>query len=442
MLEVADLARRYGDVVALDGLSFTVEPGQLFGFVGPNGAGKTTTMRIILGVLEPDARRGALARAAGRPRDAGALRLHAGGARAVPEDARARPARLLRVAARARARPTRARRPTAGSSGSGIAERAGDRVETLSLGNQQRVQLGVALVHGPELLVLDEPFSGLDPVGVDVLSGVLRELADEGVPVRLLLATSSSWSSGCASRWRSSRTAGSWRRAGSTSCARRARAPRPVRVAVQGGGEDGSGACRAPRWSTAGRRRARRAARRRRARGGARRRARRRARVTHFALERPTLSRAVPQGGGGVSGLAGARGGRARRAARDHAEAAREVVPHLDGRDGGDHRARRRDPGAARGRRRRPSSRSATTDAASAPDRRRGQAGARLRRRGEGALAVARRGEVGARRRQRRRGDLRRAAALARRSPTTSSSASSRPPRARSGRRRRCSRRA
>ena len=55
MLEVRELARRYGDVVALDGMSFTVEPGQLFGFVGPNGAGKTTTMRIILGVLEPDA---------------------------------------------------------------------------------------------------------------------------------------------------------------------------------------------------------------------------------------------------------------------------------------------------------------------------------------------------------------------------------------------------
>jgi ABC-2 type transport system ATP-binding protein len=65
----------------------------------------------------------------------------------------------------------------------GIADRAGDRVEALSLGNQQRVQLGAALVHDPELLVLDEPFSGLDPVGVDVLSGVLRELADGGVPV-------------------------------------------------------------------------------------------------------------------------------------------------------------------------------------------------------------------------------------------------------------------
>jgi ABC-2 type transport system ATP-binding protein len=65
----------------------------------------------------------------------------------------------------------------------GLAERAGDRVEQLSLGNQQRVQLAAALVHDPELLVLDEPFSGLDPVGVDVLSGVLRDYAATGVPV-------------------------------------------------------------------------------------------------------------------------------------------------------------------------------------------------------------------------------------------------------------------
>jgi ABC-2 type transport system ATP-binding protein len=65
----------------------------------------------------------------------------------------------------------------------GVAERAGDRVEQLSLGNQQRVQLAAALVHGPELLVLDEPFSGLDPVGVDMLAAVLAERAAEGVPV-------------------------------------------------------------------------------------------------------------------------------------------------------------------------------------------------------------------------------------------------------------------
>ena len=79
--------------------------------------------------------------------------------------------------------PRRRRRRTSWLERLGIADRAGDRVETLSLGNQQRVQLGAALVHGPELLVLDEPFSGLDPVGVDVLSGVLRRLADDGVPV-------------------------------------------------------------------------------------------------------------------------------------------------------------------------------------------------------------------------------------------------------------------
>ena len=65
----------------------------------------------------------------------------------------------------------------------GLQERSGDRVETLSLGNQQRVQLGVALVHDPEVLVLDEPFSGLDPTGVDVMSGVLRERSAAGVPV-------------------------------------------------------------------------------------------------------------------------------------------------------------------------------------------------------------------------------------------------------------------
>ena len=65
----------------------------------------------------------------------------------------------------------------------GLTERAGDRVEKLSLGNQQRVQLAAALVHDPDLLVLDEPFSGLDPVGVDVLCGVLSEYAATGVPV-------------------------------------------------------------------------------------------------------------------------------------------------------------------------------------------------------------------------------------------------------------------
>ena len=114
--------------------------------------------------------------------DPGALRLHAGGARAVPQDARARPDRVLRPPARARRR--RRRRAADGwIERLGLGDRAGDRVESLSLGNQQRVQLGVALAHDPEVLVLDEPFAGLDPVGVDVMSGVLRERAAAGVPV-------------------------------------------------------------------------------------------------------------------------------------------------------------------------------------------------------------------------------------------------------------------
>ena len=182
MLEVADLARRYGDVVALDGLSFTVEPGQLFGFVGPNGAGKTTTMRIILGVLEPNA---GSVRWRGAPVDL-ATRARFG---YMPEERGLYPKMRVRdqlayfASLHGLSRPDALAATDGWLERLGIADRAGDRVEALSLGNQQRVQLGAALVHDPELLVLDEPFSGLDPVGVDVLSGVLRELADGGVPV-------------------------------------------------------------------------------------------------------------------------------------------------------------------------------------------------------------------------------------------------------------------
>ena len=182
MLELTDLARRYGDVVALDGVSFSVEPGQLFGFVGPNGAGKTTTMRIVLGVLAAD--RGEV-RWRGRPVEPPRARASATCRRSAACTRRCACATSSSTSrgCTARTRPPPRPRRTAGSSGSASSERAGDRVEALSLGNQQRVQLAAALVHDPELLVLDEPFSGLDPVGVDVLSGVLSEYAATGVPV-------------------------------------------------------------------------------------------------------------------------------------------------------------------------------------------------------------------------------------------------------------------
>jgi ABC-2 type transport system ATP-binding protein len=182
VLELDDLRRSYGETVALDGLSFAVGAGQLFGFVGPNGAGKTTAMRIVLGVLEAD---GGEVRWKGRPVDT-AARTRFG---YMPEERGLYP--KMRVAdqlvhlARLHGVPAAGARAAAAEwlERLGLGEVADRRTETLSLGNQQRAQLGAALVHDPELLVLDEPFSGLDPVGVDVLSEVLRERARAGVPV-------------------------------------------------------------------------------------------------------------------------------------------------------------------------------------------------------------------------------------------------------------------
>ena len=182
MLELRGLSRRYGDVIALDDLSFTVREGQMFGFVGPNGAGKTTAMRIVLGVLEPD--RGEV-RWRGRPVDAETRRRFG----YMPEERGLYPKMRVRDQLEYFARLHGLPAGEAGDAAGywierlGVADRADDRVEALSLGNQQRVQLAAALVHNPEVLVLDEPFSGLDPVGVDVLAEVLAERAADGIPV-------------------------------------------------------------------------------------------------------------------------------------------------------------------------------------------------------------------------------------------------------------------
>jgi ABC-2 type transport system ATP-binding protein len=183
VLELIDLTKRYGQTVALDGLSFEVGDGQMFGFVGPNGAGKTTAMRIVLGVLEPD--RGSV-RWNGAELDSESRRRIG----YMPEERGLYPkmkvaeqlAYLAELHGFERARAQENARHWLERLG--VEDRAGDRVEELSLGNQQRVQLAAALVHEPELLVLDEPFSGLDPVGVDVLSEVLLERTRElGTPV-------------------------------------------------------------------------------------------------------------------------------------------------------------------------------------------------------------------------------------------------------------------
>ena len=182
MLEVDGLVRHYGPVTALDGMTFTVEPGSVTGFLGPNGAGKTTTMRAVFGLTALDA--GAV-RFDGRPIDM-AVRRRFG---YLPEERGLYP--TMRIAEQLsylgalrgldRKEADREAREWLGRLG--LADRVDDELEDLSLGNQQRVQLISALLHRPEVLILDEPFSGLDPVAVDALSKVLIGEARRGATV-------------------------------------------------------------------------------------------------------------------------------------------------------------------------------------------------------------------------------------------------------------------
>jgi ABC-2 type transport system ATP-binding protein len=180
VLELTDLRRRYGDVVALDGLTFAVPPGEVFGFLGPNGAGKTTAMRAIVGVASLDS---GTVRWNGEPIGEEARRRIG----YMPEERGLYPGMRVSEQLEYLARLHGLTADEAGKAARYWSERLGlggrgqDKVEALSLGNQQRVQLAAALVHGPDLLVLDEPFSGLDPVGVDAMSGVLAERAAAGV---------------------------------------------------------------------------------------------------------------------------------------------------------------------------------------------------------------------------------------------------------------------
>src|SRR5689334_11259042 len=181
-LTMESLNKTYGEVRALRDLSMEVRAGEIVGFVGSNGAGKSTTMRIVLGVLEADSGE---VRWDGRPVDL-AVRRRIG---YMPEERGLYPRMKVADQLVYLARLHGLSAPSARDAMEhwtevlGIADRRGDEILKLSLGNQQRVQLAAALVHSPEILVLDEPFSGLDPVAVDVMSGVLREKADTGVPV-------------------------------------------------------------------------------------------------------------------------------------------------------------------------------------------------------------------------------------------------------------------
>jgi ABC-2 type transport system ATP-binding protein len=182
VLEFDGLHKSFGEHRVLEGVSFAVPAGAMFGFCGSNGAGKTTTMRIAMGLVRPDA--GAV-RWQGRALDPDARRRVG----YMPEERGLYPKMKVgeQVAYFARLHGLDAA-SSATAAGEwierlGLGERRGDPVEKLSLGNQQRVQLAAALVSRPEVLILDEPFSGLDPVGVDTLAEALLDQCRRGVPV-------------------------------------------------------------------------------------------------------------------------------------------------------------------------------------------------------------------------------------------------------------------
>jgi ABC-2 type transport system ATP-binding protein len=181
-IETLGLSRTFGDVRAVDGVDLVVRPGGLTGFVGGNGAGKTTTMRMVMGVLRPDAGEVLWN---GRPMTA-ADRQRFG---YMPEERGLYPkqkvADQLGYLGQLSGMPRAAARAAVAEhlERFSLADRAGDQVESLSLGNQQRVQIIAALLHEPTALVLDEPFSGLDPAAVDAMADVLRDRAASGAPV-------------------------------------------------------------------------------------------------------------------------------------------------------------------------------------------------------------------------------------------------------------------
>lgn len=182
MLEFDGAVKRFDSLNALDGCSFRARPGRLTGFLGPNGAGKTTAMRAVFGLLRLDA---GVVTWRGSP--------IAEGDRArfgyMPEERGLYPRMRVReqlvylgqLCGRSTLQVSRI--TDQWLERLGIAGRATSRVDELSHGNQQRVQLLAALVNEPDLLVLDEPFAGLDPIAMGLMAGVLQELAAAGVTV-------------------------------------------------------------------------------------------------------------------------------------------------------------------------------------------------------------------------------------------------------------------
>jgi ABC-2 type transport system ATP-binding protein len=182
LLELERISKRFGNLLAVDALSFGVHAGEVFGFLGPNGAGKTTTLRMVMDITSPDE---------GRVLFGGSAGIDRGRVGYLPEDRGLYPDApvLDTLVYLGELRGMRAgdARQAAGAwlERLDLADRAGDKVGKLSKGNQQKVQLAGAVLHRPALAVLDEPFSGLDPLNQELAMRIMRELCEQGTAVLL-----------------------------------------------------------------------------------------------------------------------------------------------------------------------------------------------------------------------------------------------------------------
>ncbi len=186
LVEIKSVVKRFASVEAVAGVSFTVQEGEIFALLGPNGAGKTTLVRMLVGITRPDS--GTIAFGDSLSSGHGPYRGRMG---YLPEERGLyldRPTiqtlaylGALRGLSRSRAEAS----ARAWLDRLGLADRATHKIETLSKGNQQRVQIVAAILHKPALAILDEPFSGLDPINQDAVVDLIRELRSEGMTVLL-----------------------------------------------------------------------------------------------------------------------------------------------------------------------------------------------------------------------------------------------------------------